>query len=417
MKAQGRRPHGLTPIALLALALCASGARADEPRMPKFSFNGFGTLGLVHSSEKLADFTSTLTRPSGAGYTHAWSADVDSRIGVQLSAEFTPGLSAILQVISEQNYDDSYRPHVEWANIRYQFAPNFSIRAGRVVLPSSLVADYRKVGYAIAWVRPPVELYGMVPVTNSDGVDVNYRVRFGDLTNTLRGTYGKSKPKFPRMGAVKGKDVWSLSYAGEYGAATVQLTYVKAKVTLEGLRPLFDGFRQFGLEGVALANKYDVNNKPFEFIGLGAMYDPGRWFVMGEWRSGDTRSVFGKRTAWYASGGYRIGKFTPYLVYAKAKANSNTSDPALTLSALPPPLAGAAAGLNAGLNAILESIPVQKTLSVGLRWDLAKNAALKMQLDHSRVGADSRGTLVNIQPGFQPGGRFTVFSATLDFVF
>lgn len=417
MKAHGSRPYGLIPIALLALAPCANTARADEPRMPKFSFNGFGTLGLVHSSERLADFTSTLIRPSGAGYTHAWSADVDSRIGAQVAADFTPRLSAVLQVISEQNHDYSYRPHVEWANIRYQFTPNFSIRAGRVVLSSSLVADYRKVGYAIAWVRPPVELYGMVPVTNSDGVDVSYRVRFGDLTNTVRGTYGKSEPRVPRMGAVEGRDVWSLSYAGEQGAATVQFTYVKANVTVEGFRPLFDGFRQFGPEGVALANKYDVDNKRFAFIGLGATYDPGRWFVMGEWRSGDTRSVLGKRTAWYASGGYRIGKFTPYLVYARAKANSNTSDPGLTLSALPPPLAGAAAGLNTGLNAILGSTPVQKTLSVGLRWDLAKNAALKMQLDHSRVGAGSPGTLVNIQPGFQPGGRFTVFSATLDFVF
>jgi hypothetical protein len=52
-----------------------------------------------------------------------------------------------------------------------------------------------------------------------------------------------------------------------------------------------------------------------------------------------------------------------------------------------------------------------------LRWDFAKSAALKLQLDHSRVGTGSPGTLINIQPGFQPGGRFTVFSATLDFVF
>jgi hypothetical protein len=337
MKAQGRRPYGLTPIALLAFTLCANGARADEPRMPKFSFNGFGTLGLVHSSEKLADFTSGLIRPSGAGYTHVWSAAVDSRIGAQVTVDFTPRLSAVLQVISEQNYDNSYRPHVEWANIKYQITPDFSVRAGRVALPSSLVADYRKVGYAIAWVRPPVEFYAMVPVTHSDGVHASYRVRVGDLTNTVQATYGKSEPRFPLRGAVKGKDVWSLSYAGEQGAATIQFTYVKANVTLEGLRPLFDRFRQFGPEGVALANRYDVNNKLFAFIGLGAMYDPGRWFVMGEWRSGDTRSVFGKRTAWYASGGYRFGKFTPYLVYARAKANSNTSDPGLTLSALPPP--------------------------------------------------------------------------------
>ena len=35
----------------------------------------------------------------------------------------------------------------------------------------------------------------------------------------------------------------------------------------------------------------------------------------------------------------------------------------------------------------------------------------------STEAAGSPGTLINIQPGFQPGGTFNVLSATLDFVF
>jgi len=188
-------------------------------------------------------------------------------------------------------------------------------------------------------------------------------------------------------------------------------------LTFEAVQPLFEGFRQFGAEGVALADKYELSNKPFEFIGLGASYDPGGWFVMGEWGSGKTPSAFGRRTAWYASGGYRLGKVTPYLTYAQAKANSNTPDPGLTLSGLPPFLAGPAAGLNAGLNAILESVPVQKTVSVGARWDFMPNAVLKLQYDRTRIGTGSSGGLTNLQPGFQSGGKVNVFSATIDFVF
>jgi len=60
---------------------------------------------------------------------------------------------------------------------------------------------------------------------------------------------------------------------------------------------------------------------------------------------------------------------------------------------------------------------VQKTLSFGGRWDFAKNAALKLQYDRTRLGAGSSGALINLQPGFQPGGEFTVFSAAIDFVF
>ena len=183
--------YKLTPIALLAMALYAAGARADDPGTPMFSFSGFGTLGVVHSSEDNADFTSSVFKPNGAGYSHTWSADVDSLIGAQVTANLTPQLSAVLQVISEQNYDNTYRPHVEWANIKYQFTPDFSVRVGRIVLPGFLVSDYRKVGYANPWVRPPLEVYSLVPITNNDGVDASYRLHFGEFTNTVQGAYGR----------------------------------------------------------------------------------------------------------------------------------------------------------------------------------------------------------------------------------
>jgi hypothetical protein len=46
-----------------------------------------------------------------------------------------------------------------------------------------------------------------------------------------------------------------------------------------------------------------------------------------------------------------------------------------------------------------------------------KNADIKLQFDHTRIGAGSRGSLINTQPGFQRGGNVNVFSATFDFVF
>src|SRR5882672_4713402 len=112
------------------LAVAPYGARAAEADAPMFSFSGFGTLGVVHSSETQADFTSSILKPNGAGHSHSWSADVDSLIAAQVSANFTPRLSAVLQVISEQHYDGTYRPHVEWANIKYQFTPDFGVRVG-----------------------------------------------------------------------------------------------------------------------------------------------------------------------------------------------------------------------------------------------------------------------------------------------
>jgi hypothetical protein len=111
-----------------------------------------------------------------------------------------------------------------------------------------------------------------------------------------------------------------------------------------------------------------------------------------------------------------VAKLTPYLTYGAVKAESNTSSPGLNVAALPPSLAAPATGLNAALNAILGSIAVQNTISVGTRWDFMRNMDLKLQYDHTRLGAGSPGTLINLQPDFRPGGTVNILSIAIDFV-
>jgi hypothetical protein len=409
----------LVALALAWLALHTGVAHADEaPSL--FSFRGFGTLGVVRSTEDQADFTSTIYKHHGAGHSHEWSADVDSLLAGQITAQITPQLSGVLQAIVEQRYDNTYRPSIEWANLKYEFTSDLSLRVGRIVLPVFMVSDSRKVGYANPWVRPPIEVYSLVPLGTNDGVDLSHRMQAGDITSTLQASYGASEVKFPASvgGTAKARASWGVSYTLESGAATARIKYHQARVSVDSFQPLFDGFRQFGAEGIAIADRYEPVNKRLSFIGLGAMVDPGRWFVMGEWGAINARSVLGKRYAWYVSGGHRLGRVTPYLTYAEARTTSETSAAGLTVSAYPPFLAGAATMLNAGLNtALVSSSPTHKTVSIGGRWDVVQNAALKLQIDRIRLGEGSAGMLHNMQPGFQPGGAFSVLSITLDFVF
>jgi hypothetical protein len=402
-------------IAILGSPLGAYAASADtSPSI--FSFSAFGTLGVVHSSEDRADFTASPLAPDGPGFTDAWSPDVDSRLGAQVMARFTPQLSAMLQVISEQRYNDTYTPHVEWANITYQPIPELSLRVGRIVLPTFLISDSRKVGYANPWVRPPVEVYSLSPIFDSDGAYVSYKVHLGEVVNTLVGTYGQTSFGYPGQGGFKVKRLRVIADTVEYGAATLHVAYQASSYTYRTLDPLFDGLRQFGPRGVALADKYSLDDKLGQVITAGALYDPGKWFVTGEWGQRNLHSAAGEAIAWYLSGGYRAAKFTPYLTYSRAKPDSNTTDPGLSLSGLPPNLAGAAAGLNAGLNAILGSLAAQKTISIGSRWDVTKNVDLKVQYDHINLGAGSAGTFINVQPDFSRGSTVNVASIAIDFV-
>jgi hypothetical protein len=405
----------LTLVAILGGPADAYGA--DEvPGPSMFSFSGFGTLGLVHSSEDRADFTASPLAPNGAGYTHSWSPDIDSRLGAQVIAHFTPQLSAMLQVISEQNYDKTYKPHVEWANLAYQPTPDFSVRLGRIVLPTFILSDSRKVGYANPWLRPPVEFYSLSPVFNSDGVYVDYKIHVGEINNTIVGTYGNTNINSPAGGQFVARRLLVVADTVEYGSLTLHIAYEASNFTYQTLDTLFDSFRQFGPQGIALADKYNLDNKRGQVITAGAMYDPGKWFMTGEWGRRNLHSAVGESTAWYISSGYKLAKFTPYLIYADVRSDSQTFDSGLNVSALPPFLAGPAAALNAGLNTILASAAVQHTTSVGSRYDVMKNVDLKMQYDRINLGAGSAGTLMNAQSNFQRGGSLNLVSIAIDFV-
>jgi predicted porin len=411
-----------TRIGAALVALTAVGAHAQESGYPQVTFSGYGTLGVVGTDNDHADYFVDEFRPSGPGYTRRWSADPDSRLGLQLSAQLTPRISAVVQALSQQDYRNSYRPVVEWANVKYQVTPDFSVRAGRIMLPVFMVTDTRLVGYANTWVRPPVEVYSLVPVTHSDGVDATYRFALGEITNTLQVTLGRTDSKFPNAsgfnaGTAKVRDIAAAANTIERGPATLRLSYGEARLTIEAYEPFAAAFRQFGPAGIAIVDKYSLNDRRVTFAGVGASYDPGDWFAMGEWARFNTNSLLGSKSAWYVSGGYRYGKFTPYLTYARIRADTATSDPGLPLAGLPPQAAATAMFLNATLNTQLNLIPVQRTISVGLRWDFAKSAALKLQYDHLELGANSHGTFGNIQPEFQPGGTVQIYSAAVDFVF
>lgn len=406
-------------IAYSLMLLPATWGWAQESHTPKWNFNGYGTFGLVHSSEDQADFVADIFDPDGAGHSSDVSPEVDSRLGLQLSAEVTPELSAVGQIVFEQRYDGNYEPEIEWANISYQITPRLSARAGRVVLPTFLTSEYRNVGYALPWIRPPLEVYRLVPVSSVDAVSLAYRFRTGAFNHALQALYGGRDLEFPgpESSEVEARDAITVAYTLERGATTFFSAYSQSRLTVEALEPLFEAYRQFGPPGEAIAARFGVEDKRFRLFSLGARYDPGDWFVMGELARVTNQGVLGDSYGMYVSGGYRFKSVTPYLTLARVDVDSDTSTPGLPLESLPPPSAELARGLNAALNDQLGSAPAQKSLSLGARWDFAPNFSLKLQFDHMDLDEGSPGLLIDRQPGFQPGGTVRLYSASIDFVF
>jgi predicted porin len=322
-----------------------------------------------------------------------------------------------VQVLVEQEASGSFAPHVEWANVKYQLSPDASLRLGRIVLPSFMVSDYRTVGFANTWVRPPVELYGLIPITASDGIDATYQLTWGAVTERFQVSFGGTDVKLPNGGIAKVRSHWGVVATTERGAASFRIAYQQADLTIDTFNSLFDALRQFGPAGEAIAERWDADESLDQFGTLGFLYDPGEWFAVAEWGTTNTHSAVGDRTAWYVSGGYRYREVTPYVLYSTVRADAPIADPGLDATFYPPELATLVAGLNDGLNDILASNPIQSTVSLGMRWDFHENLDFKLQLDHTNLGAGSPGTLGNLQPEFRPGGSYDLISFAIDVLF
>ena len=420
---QQHTPGRLLFFPLFAIGmLLGGGARAQDDAAGKsdglaWTLSGFGTIGAAHSSERNADYTASVLKYDGAGATRNWSPNVDSRLGAQIDARLGRRWSAVLQVVSEQGLDNSYRPRIEWANVKYQATPDLALRLGRIALPMFLAADYRKVGYAYPWVRPPVEIYNSLAFTSSDGVDASLRWSLGPVRNASQLFYGRDKVSLGEGLNAYGRGIVGFSNTSDWGALSLRANLIRAEATTAIGAPLFRAFEAAGPAGSAIARRYEIDHKRATIASIGMNYDPGRWFLMAEASRTRTETLLGSTRSAYVSAGMRLGSLTPYLIAAQVRATSATRDDGLPTRGLPPALAGQVAQLNGALNLLLATIPQQGTAAAGLRWDLATNTALKLQYDRVTPRYGSRGTLINLTPAFRSGRTAHVASVALDFVY
>ncbi|RZL36161.1 MAG: hypothetical protein EOP35_11595 [Rubrivivax sp.] len=371
--------------------------------MPEFKFSGFGTISAVHSNDRTSDFIGTLFQPNGAGHTSSTSLNPDTKLGGQVNAVFGDKLSAVLQVVTQHQYDNSYKPQVEWANIKYQLSPELSVRAGRIAAPSYLLSESRFVGYSYTWARPPVEAYGVLSITSNDGVDATWRSQVAGANNTLQGFVGKSSVKLAGGSTVKSKPSWGINDSVEIGSLTLRAGYNAFKLDLgvASVQPLLATATKLGL--AAIADKYKLNGMNLSAVSLGATYDPGDWFATAELVDLKGTGFLSDARAWYASAGYRIGTLTPYATYSTTKAGINAET--------------GAGPLNAAITSTLYAFnATQKTSSLGLRWDAMKSVALKAQYDHVTTGDLSNGRM-RAYTGFVKGKGVNLVTLAADFVF
>jgi len=402
----------LTPMAL-AMFTWAGSATAQASGDSAFSFSGFGTLGLVQTSNDKGKYA-LYGQPRGAD--KSATGEVDSKLGLQVTARANAMFSGTVQVLTKQDGKGKFTPGLEWAFVKAQVSPNLALRLGRMGGPFFAVSDFRDVGFANTWLRPPQDVHGQVPVSHFDGADLSYQTTLGSATVTAQ-LYGGKSSNYVTNNKVELDKVIGINATVELdGGLTLRFGHVDSKLTVHSstLAGIVGALRNPALAGLsptfaALGNQLDGTDKKATFTGIGASYDQGDWLANFEYTQRRTDSYVSDTNGWYLTVGHRFGKFTPYVTVSELKvadANAVNNIPAPT-----PQLAG----LKAGVNLVLAGQAIgQKTGALGLRWDAYRNIAFKAQFE--RISPKTQGLFLVPTNGTMVG-KTSVYSIAVDTVF
>lgn len=358
--------------------------------------SGFATLAATSSGKEGIGFRRDLEREGVYG--GDWSLLADSSLGLQLDFFVTDNFGGAIQYLAKDRVETSFENSIEWAFLRYQPHQDWTIRAGRIGFDLFMLSEYRNVGFAYLWSRPPLEYYGILSIPNFDGLDLawtmplgegNLRVKAISGDTRIHIKFGDQKTKFEPKDLIGVTIGWE-SERWRIRASANQASLGEENEYLSGSEPLAYGLLQTAPlwpEAAALADSFLVKDDRVIYYALGLAYTDNPWQIQSELSYADSKTVaFTSQIAGYFSLGYQIDHFTPYVILSTSRTEG---DPTLVPDPPPIPIPAVAAQLNmlqAGTQFFYDAFRIdQDGLSVGLRWDIRYDMALKAQWDHSRV--------------------------------
>ncbi len=393
-------------------------ASASDIGTDRLRVSGFGTLGVTYAGKENFGYRKELTH---AGQFDSFSIFPDSVFGLQLDAEITSKLSATVQVIAEKKTKQDFNNIVDWAYLRYQHAPNTVIRAGRMGIDLFMLSEYRNIGYAYLWTHPVVEFYTPVSLSHYDGMDFIFSksIEQGHLEFKLYGGQTGSDIRVSRGDfGLRMRPLIGANASFETDHWKTRVTFAATEVAstrstqLDRLLSALDQVPQsVWPQAAGLPELISGEGDWAYYYSIGMSYDKNSWLIQSEFALTDSKWPSVALTNGYLSVGRRVGPVTFYSIgaYAKSldkrtKVTPQLSDPALhQLQVI----------TQNSMNAIHID---QNTFSLGMRWDLHPQMALKAQWDHTWVRKNGGGLLILREP-LDHNITLNIFSLNLNFVF
>ena len=313
------------------------------------------------------------------GITEDLTFETDTRFGLQISSEVSENMKVVAQLLG-RGTNSNFDAIVEWAYADWEFTDWLSLRAGKIKQPVYLVNDYVEVGYAYPWIRPPVEVYYLNnPLNTVNGAELLLAFPVGPGTLSFQPYIGSNRDDIP--------NTQGQAYFEAENIVGIDVKYAGRGYTVHASNFQCD-VKTFGsLAGVPTAFgpvDIDLNGKgECDVTSAGLTFDVANVVVYAEWQERTTTDTlsrpFGDQDAWYATLGYRIGKWLPHLTYATIDGKASLVNPPAVTCADP-------SGCNLGPVTVPDGggisnfpVAIQTSVTAGLRYEVNDSAALKFE--------------------------------------
>jgi hypothetical protein len=383
------------PLLALLLVCVAPLASADA----EHRLSGFATLGIAMSDNPKLVFRRDITKDDGA-YKHSGSWKSDSLLGLQWQGDWSPEWGTMVQLVAKDRFNNSLSNSIEWAFVRYRPTDGLDLRLGRLGADVFMLSEYRQVGYAIPWVRPPHDLYGLASLYHFDGADVTKRIELGDAALNIKAFYGNSDEEYPTgfnndQGIHVEFDLYGASTSMEWNYWKLRYTYAKVKVKSDHAKPLREGLAQVASiwpPATLFMSELETLDKSFDYNQIGVNYDNNDWWFQGEFlQLGSELALVASGKHAYASLGKRFGSLSIYGLAGYAEPKNPSVYVPYPSIVLPEPFQSQLDYLVVATERTLNGVRIkQRSYGVGARWDFTAKMALKIQLEQFDV--DKTGT-------------------------
>ena len=352
----------------------------------------------------------TLTSPSWAEVTFngfasivggITSNDEESYLGFEDNLDFREDTLGALQaraVVDDKTHitaqilargEEDFEADFEWLYLTYSLTDDTDVLLGRVRTPLYHYSEYLDVGYAYHWIKPPEVFYSILNIRNTEGIRVDHGFYWKAIEGNISLVYGSDEFVDLDGSRIELDNFFSFALHLEHESGFsfgFNFSFSDAVSSInEDLDGLAGALRATGNEEAA--GRLEFKDDGGFFTGIFFKYDQPKYFITGEYGEiGPNHVIFSDASAYYLSGGLKLGKFTPHLTYGRQDGRADNGVANLvTNPPFDPAIPAEAQDLAGAVRAVAQAVSVdQRDWILGLRYELTPSTALKFEIiDHT----------------------------------